>query len=556
MANIYKYVNINNNPIAAKQPATTFYPYATKVSLTGNELITNSSFSPVVNTSGIENYGFRTEIYNQIHLFKQSYDFGFVSKNTTDILEVWNAYYDVTQNITAINYNLLDNIRLTDLDFNDVITPFTLKPLETRSYYINVDKDGNSEVSGNIEFIANGISIKTNIKLSRAFLFDFDVNYRDNVIESYQFKTNINKSVNYSEQREAYRSRARATFQYNYTLNKKERRLLDKFVYSGINRTVALPVITQKAPLISVNGLTLGVNISNTAIQVGINLLIEDSNNSEIVTVTQIINNNSILIRENLFNTYSNATVTPLFNCKLNPDFNITRNHHDLLECTLVFEKIIDSIDPLVTNNASNYNTLNSIKILDVEPNRQSNMSWDYFQNIVTLDNGYSRTESFQYSDTSEISFDHNILLDGKDEISKLKNLHKFQKGMLEDIYSYSNNNDFLVIENILQSDTILRVENNNLSDYYSSSKAIKYLVIESNNIKKECQILDIYQIDEDKEAIVLSESFGYNLNWEDINNSQFIFRGRLASDSIDIVYNHDELATVNLKFIKTSDVK
>ena len=85
---------------------------------------------------------------------------------------------------------------------------------------------------------------------------------------------------------------------------------------------------------------------------------------------------------------------------------------------------------------------------------------------------------------------------------------------------------------------------------------AIKYAVIHYLGQQKIIEILNIYEIDEDKEAIVISENFGVNLNVINIDSCQFVYRGRLGSDELVLNYYNNSVADTNLIFVKTSDVE
>ncbi len=550
-----QYINIDNTAIDIIFPADFINLVQPSLSKSGTLTINNESIFNNVEFDAVLKYKYSDDLYNQVHIINKAYNFGYVSDNVSEKVEIWNAYFTDNKTITNITLNNLDNISLKDEFNNNYLLPIVISPLKSSIFNINVNKNGAVNINGNINFTVSGLNLKTDISLIRAILFNFDINYLNNITEYYNFYTEILKSKNSSEQRIGYLTNARVSYEYFYTLDKKARRDLDKILYSGFNSYIALPVHSQKRLIENINNNIITVDITNTMIQPEQNILISDLNNNEVLTVDYIIDNNNIALKSNVTKTYQNPILTPIVNTRLDIENTATKITNDVSNYLLKFNKEVDDLNVLETNNNENFNTLNSIKLLDIEPNRSEDITYTYYRNMNILDNNTSRREYISYNNISELSFNYGYLGKNENEISKIKNLFKDNKGMLEDIYCYSFNNNFNIIENINISDTILVIENDNMTTYYKDN-AIKYAVIHYNGIQKIIEILNIYEIDEEKEAIVISENFGVNLNVINIDSCQFVYRGRLGSDELVLNYYNNSVADTNLIFVKTSDVE
>lgn len=548
-----QYINIDNIAIDIIFPADFINLVEPSLSKPALLTINNESLFNNVDFNAVLKYKYTDDLYNQVHIINKAYNFGYVSDNKSESLEIWNAYFNDNKTISNIISNNLDNVLLKDQFNNDYTLPKVINPLKSEFYNINVSKDGNTTVNGYLDFTVDGLSLVSNISLIRAILFDFDVNYINNIKEYYNFYTEILKSKNSTEQRIGYLTNARASYEYFYTLEKKEKRDFDKILYSGFNSYIALPIYSQTININSYNNNIIYADITNTMIQNNQNILIKDSNNKEILTVDYLINKDTIVLKSNIINNYNNPVIIPILNTRLEVENVATRITNNVSEYLIKFNKEIDDLDCLKTNNDFKFNKLNDLDILDIEPNRVDDITYNYYRNINILDNGTSRKEYIINNNISELSFNYGYIGKDSNEISRLKNLFNDNKGMLEDLYCPSYNNNFNIIENISISDTILIIENDNMTTYYKDN-AIKYATIYYQGNEKTIEIIDIYEIDDNKEALVIKESIGVEIKVIEIDSCQFVYHGRLGSDELVLNYYHNSLADTKLTFVKTSD--
>jgi len=550
-----QYVNIDNIAIDIIFPADFINLVEPSLSKTALLTINNESSFDNVEFDAVLKYKYSDDLYNQVHIINKAYNFGYVSDNKSESLEIWNAFFNNNKTITNITLNNLNNVLLKDQFNNDYTLPIVIEPLKSELFNINVNKNGDVTVNGNINFTVAGLSLITNVSLIRAILFDFDVNYLNNITEYYDFYTEVLKSRNSTEQRISYLTNARSSYEYFYTLDKKAKRDMDKILYSGFSSFIALPIYTQTTDIININDNILTLDISNTMLQENQNIIIKDQINKEILTVDYILDSNTVVLKSPVINTYNYPKLIPIVNSRLDLENTATRITNNVSNYSIRFNKEVDDIDPLKTNNITDFNKIDNIRVLDIEPNRAEDIVYNYYRNMNILDNGTSRREFILNNNVSELSFNYKYFGKDKNEISMIKNLFRENKGMFEDLYSYSYNNNFEIIENINISATILKVENDNLTTYYKDNK-IKYAVIKYFGINKIVEILDIYEINSEQEAIVISESFGVDLDVINIDSCQFVYRGRLGADQLVLSYYNNSVADTDLVFVKSSDIE
>lgn len=548
-----QYININNEALTIISPDE--YLNLIKPTLIKKTFLNigNQVNKPEVNFNSTKGFKYSDFLYNQIHLISEKYDLGYISEDKKINIEIWNSYFNENKTITDISINNLDNVNVRDEFNNQYILPFSISNLKSKNYNINISSEGFVNLLGDISFKVSGVNLKSDLKLTRAILFDFDINYINNITEYYNFYTEILKSKNSTEQRIGYLTNARASYEYFYTLDKKSKRDFDKILYSGFSSFIALPIYSQTINVNNYSDNIIYADITNTMIQNNQNILIKDSYNKEILTVDYLINKDTIVLKSKVLNNYSNPVIIPILNTRLELDNVAKRVTNDISEYLIKFNKEIDDIDCLKTNSDFKFNKLNDLNILDIEPNRIEDITYNYYRNVNILDNGTSKKQYITHNNISELSFNYGYIGKNSNEISRVKNLFNENKGMLEDLYCPSYNNNFNIIENISISDTMLIIENDNMTTYYKDN-AIKYATIYYQGNEKTVEIIDIYEIDNNKEALVIKESIGVDINVIDIDSCQFVYHGRLGSDELVLNYYHNSLADTQLTFVKTSD--
>lgn len=493
-------------------------------------------------------------LYGQVHAIKTSYNFGNISNDAYLNLEIWNAneYKDVS--INNIAYFDLSGVEVLNRDLSSVNIPVDIKRIESALFTIHASTDGDSSNDGNIVFSVDDQDLSVAVSLSRSVLFDFDLNYTNNIKETYVYNTFVSSSLDNTEQRIARISIPRVRYEYFYTLTDKQRREIDGFLYSK-NSNLSVPIYAQTRKVNSIIDDIVKVDIVNTCIQPGQDILIKDAYSKEIIKVDSIVDNETIKLRSSLSNIYTNAVLIPCFSGKLPASNTRLQRTKNLSEYSLLIDKNVDNIDTLLTNNDSmQFNTYQDKFILD---NR--NMGVDitalYEKNIITNDNGYSRKDESMYNDVATITFNYDNYVIDRNEISRVKNLFRNQKGMFNDLYSRSFTNNVKVIEKINAGDIIITVENDNLTGFYDQHK-IKHLYLKYNdNIEKYFNIISISKIDDTREAIFLSEGTGVDVEVKDIISSDFVYLGRLNEDTLVLNYDTHGVANYSFMFKKYNDV-
>lgn len=521
-------------------------------SFTTNLFITEEPVSYSISTSGISETYYNT-VYDNIHVIENKFNIGYITSPINYYFEVWNTF-SVNKSLDEINFGVVSGININDANGNELILPKILLAKHAEIYQLNVTTSGAKDVSGNISLGISGLSVPIFISLTRNFIFDYQLNLANNIQENLSYKTEVIESINSNEKRNSYITNPRYNFTYFYTLENKEKRVLDKVLYSGSNDVMSVPLYIHAREITGIADDVITVNITDTPYQVGMSIMIKDSNNYDSAVITQIIDNNHIKVNKTIIDTFEYPVLYPVLNARLDLQTVSQLLTNYAATYTINFIKEVDDLDMSVTNNSTAIKTFNSLPLLDIQANTLTPHQNTFYRNITKIDDGISRPQFKVNNHINKFDTSFEFTFETKEKISEFKNFFKSVKGMFKEFYFLSNRQDFTIVENISASATILTIANEDFATYYKD-KYIKYAAIFYKGTYKIITINDMYPINSSKENLVLSEPFGINLNKNDIISCQLIFRSRLSSDSLSIAYDTDDVASTNIAVLKINKV-
>lgn len=546
----YSYININNTPIDVLLPADEILLYEFK-NVGAGTLVNNlqADFLPI-EFDGYISEQFKSQLYNQVHLLKNNYDLGYVSEYTEENIEVWNAHY---------SNKAIESVEKSSSDFeitNSNTLPIVLTPNTSEIFKLEIQKDGEVIIDESFTFTVSSQEIIGRMNGIRANLFDFNHSWVADFQEKFYFYTSILTSINLEEQRMPLIDLCNYSCQYSYRLKREEKQKLDAVLYNNINSLIALPLYNYIKSVNTYVNNEINVDLKNSVYQENMQILIKDKNKKEILTIQEIdLINNKIILTKNILNTYQNPYIVPVI---LSRTIDVSSENllPDLTEYSITFEKNIDDIDMLKINNDDVViNKVNEINYLENLPNFDMNFQRDYNYNNVVLTNEYGIKAYYEYNKNAEISFSYNHLMFNKNNLSLIKKIFNENMGQWGDLYINNFNNDIKIIENINISDTIIVIENINASVFYKN-KNLKYIVVNYMNTKKIFEFNNIYKIDNQKEAVVLTENAGLNINKDYINYTNFLYRGRFGTDDLNINYKNNNITSAQINFVKNVGVE
>lgn len=487
-------------------------------------------------------------IYNNIHVIKNRFDVGYITSDIKYPFEIWNTY-TVNKNILDINYSNVSGATIYNYDGSTVSAGQLILANSSDMFNLSLTMDGESQVNGNIELNISGIIVPIYVNLIRSSIFDYNVNVATNITENYSFVTEVNESVKSNEVRTSWVYNARYDFTYFYTLFGRDKRMIEKNLYSAATQVLSVPIYHQGREAV-VNDDVITFDLINTVFQLGMNIFIKDNNKSDSAQIIEIIDMNNIRVNKTLANDFDYPIIYPLVNSRIGTQNNSQNVTGTVGTYTITFEKEIDDLDMLVTNNSTAIKIFNGIPLLDYQTNTLQPHDTNYFRNVSKYDNGISKRDYKVNNKIAKVETAFDYILQDGEAISDIKNFFNEVQGMYKEFYFFSNKHEFIVVENIQASDTILTISNESLTAYYKN-KFIKYAVIFYNDTYKIITLNDIYSVNEEKEALVISTPFGINLDKDNIISCQFVFRSRMSTDVLALSFDTPDVASTRISSLK-----
>lgn len=160
---------------------------------------------------GVVATGFSNDFYNRIHISPNPVALGSVIEETTVAIEMWNAFFTqaVLTSYTDLGFSGLS------LDPLEVPPPdVTIKPLENYQIHLTASVDGPGVIAGKLQFAATGKYVQLiTINGRRAKLFPFITSWDRDIVDEYEWKTNVVETDSGDERRYRLRKWPRRSVQ-------------------------------------------------------------------------------------------------------------------------------------------------------------------------------------------------------------------------------------------------------------------------------------------------------------------------------------------------------
>lgn len=528
------------------------YDYLNNITQSGFDFLPN-------NFTGNTTPGGLAELSNKINIISKNNDIGFIAQDFETTIEVWNTYSESVY----INDIIISDPSIEVLNNGLPITfPYLVPASASRVFTLFVSGQGKFQINDSIEFITSKVNAFAYVTGFRSFVIDFPHNWIEEFTEKYTFGTDINKSITLAEQRSCNTDLCKYQCEFNYLLKEEQKQVLQGIFYNNVDVVYSIPLHIYSTMLVSdvaAGSLQLTINdVKHNIFQKDMLVMIKDPVNRkyEIVTIESVdVVNNKLILKDVTINPQSMYfRVIPLIQVRTFGDIEEVRLTSHISQFSVLFQKEQDNIDMLVTNYNSLISKVDDINYLEVVPNLTAEVDVSYNNNDVAISNDFGKIEHFKYNEVSEVSLSYTHVMHRKEDFSYMKNIFSLQLGMYNDLYSDSFSQDVKIIENILNTDTIIKIKNINASNMFRN-KNIKYINIKVGTSKKIVEFIDIYKVDANIEAIVLKEAIGMNINKDWINYTNFMFLGRFNSDDLLLNYTTDGIAQAEINFLKNTDV-
>lgn len=526
-----------------------------------------------VTSGGVSAYPIETFAADQQSMFFTDYYYRFLIVPPKALLGViqadalvpirfWNSDFSSTV-ITATQADGFDGLSVSPVLSNNT-------PLGALSYIqriIQVSKDGGAFISARFSATANGISAGINISGQRTIIFVLPPNWVNPVVETLEWKTDVLRAYNGSEQRRELRRIARRTFEYDFTARGKYATELENTLWTWQNKKIVTPIWTEFTKSIGAIGAGQTVLYADTkglSFVIGGRLMIYKSiDEYEICAIGNVTDGAIDLTTGCGFSWPSNVKIYPVFQAHLPTKISMKRHTDNILTGRISYVMSPSEVtDNVLDTEVSELNLLSfysGTEVLEIRPNWRDAIDTTSNYEFDTLDATVGAIDWYKKEIAPTIERAYGFLLKSKSDMLKFRKMLGRLKGQLNTLYIPSWHNDNFR----LQEYWYTNIDENAI--FFRGTNFYDYIGLNPNRNVLRFQFLDgsVYYL-----QIALLEAVGgdtkitfttptgffideFNTNEKSVS---IVLLSRLATDKIEIPWITDMVADVTLKF--TSVIK
>ena len=465
---------------------------------------------------------------------------------------LWNltGYDQVLLNWQVVG---LDNTTVTNADGY----PVRYGPRGYREYLITVGASGSTQIAGCVTFHFEGMNaLTTAITGTRLVVFGFQPNWREPVIESLEWLTDILESHNGTEQRLALRQFPRRAMRYLFTFETPNKvSMFEGYLFGWQAKVFALPVWTDWRPLavnLPVGSTSVSTYTSFLDYGPGSMLILwRDYAHWEVVDVASFTASAITFKKPTTMPWRIGDRLAPVRLARLGKSIQVSRPTSSLAEATLSF---FYEVPTAVAQNRIGTSTWPQYQGLDVltQPPNATEDGEDAFEcDMETVDVGKGPWAVYGHTDCGvPVSRSYRWLLKSRQEIANFLAFLEARRGRHVPFWMSSWSMDLELLQALGSADTTLLVKaiayTQILKHHANRSDLVFYFQDGSAPVFK--HITGSVDPGNGTEVIALDSSFGRILAPTDFKAISFLTFGRLEGDSIEISWHSDSIAEVSFR--------
>lgn len=497
--------------------------------------------------------GIDQEFYGHIIVNPRSLDLGLVLSAKLFTVGVWNlTKYD--QRLLSWSTVGLDGVTITNVDGY----PVRYGPMAYRDYQVVVGTTGSAQVTGSITFNFEGISTgtATSITGSRLIVFGFQPNWREPVVESLEWLTDVLTSYNDKEQRLALRQDPRRAMRYLFTFeNQGKVNYFEGLMWGWQHRVFVVPVWTDWKYLsaniaIGVSAIDTTTTLRDFAVD-NLVLLWRDHLTWEIVEVLSMTSSQIVLKKPTIMAWTTGDRIIPVRLGRLSKNIQISRPTSTLAEATLSFSYEVGEAVDANRLGTSTWLQYSGLDVLTLPPNTaDGDTDETYDRDFDTVDFAKGSWFVSDHAAGPVISRPYKWLLKTRQEIMNFLAFLEVRKGKAIPFWMPTWSKDLEQMQDMGSADTNILIRNIGYTRHMNlnpnRSTLIFFPTDGSTPIVK--TITGCAENSNGTETLGLNSSFGVIKKITDFRAISFLSYCRMDQDSFDLNWYTDSIADVSFK--------
>lgn len=501
---------------------------------------------------GQQSNSFFHDFYNRIHVNPRIVALGNSFDSIQRDVSVWNAYL-TSKNLSSIAETGTDGMLLSGV----TAPPLTYAPLQEHVYTLTVTLLGPAAIDATYTFNFPGEPVSMSVVGSRVTVWPFAPNWQTPVNETLEWKTQVIRSFDGSEQRRELRTKARRSFSYYMSLSGDSAARFDNFLWGWQNRSFAMPVWMDKRRVtssVTVGATSISVSTTDRSFAAGgLAILFKDEVTYEIVEVQTVLANTLTLSRQTAQAWPVGTVIYPVVIGQLPTSVAVMRHSDRAISATVDFD-----CDPVSTNPyipvATATLTYGGVEVIARQPNWKSGVDNTSEFAYETLDMGTGAVLHYQTEQFPRISRAYKWLLKSRESIRQMRELLGRTRGQLKSVYIPTWHQDLRVVVDIDEAAVSIVVADNDFHLMVGVNLARDRLMVRLvNGTVFYRKILGTSKVAEGT-MLTLDSAFGQDILKTSVRNVFMLMRNRLATDKIELQWHTDSVVVTNTPFITVKE--
>lgn len=496
----------------------------------------------------------RDNFYNRIIIEPGRLDLGNLLSDQTRRLFVWNSYF-TAKDVTDFTVIGGDGITITT-----PATPvYELLPLQQVAYDLTISTAGPADIAATLEWVIGGSTYAVDITGRRLIVFAIKPNWAAPVTESLEWKTDVLRAFDGSEQRRALADRPRQELSYQFLVANDDAAYLDRLLWGWQNRMFAVPRWQHPGKLTAAAGEGSAVVYLDTStidfVPGASVLLYEALRRTETAEIAEVHADRLVLMRGLRREWPAGSPVYPVLLAQLQDDISLQRATASVQSGVVSFTASPETNDPGLPAVSAPV-TYRGLEVLLTGPNWRDGIAVQAQLPTGKLDTG---TGAISWS-IREIyprrTRRYPWLLKNRQDALAFRAFLARMKGSLKTCWVPSGHQDFRVLTDIPSGGEALTVAGSEYGDLVSVSAMFKHVILKL--VDGQTLIREIYTATadpvDDTTTLMLDESFTEAIAVSDIQMCSLLTRCRLGSDKIEIPWETAAVAAPTISFTTTPE--
>jgi len=491
---------------------------------------------------------FVEDFYERVHVTPAVIALGNLVSAQVRTFEVWNAFFTSNNNISLTPVGDTTGVILTE----PAIPPTLYAALESREYLISVGLTGPPAIDIVYTWVFDTESVTLELTGNRVIIFAFSPDWSDDVVERYEWATQIIEADDGTERRNRLRTNPRRSMEYRVLVETDDKRWLETYLWDWKARLFSVPIWTDC--VFTTADTPIGDSVidvaftDNTSFKVGgVAIFIIDQRDTEAVEIASIDPTSLTLLRPTLKAWPSGTRIYPALVGRLTEDQNLIQPTADIDFASVKFQFVDNEAIPAV-DAPIQYQDVNGEPtfILEKIPNRASDLSLTYQSKYGLVDFGINVPFVDDRQGFPDVVTKFEFADEGREDIWFWKEWLHARAGKHTPFWISSQSQDFVLLETIFSTDVGIVVQDYEYRNFYNFAQGKRDIVIVSKAGQRFYRrITSATSTTPGEEIIGIDAPLGITITLNQIKIISFLHPSRLDVDGIEIAWSHTEFAKI-----------